>query len=87
MLTKHGQGKYLSAEWRRKRAEALIDRTRFSQAELDWLEITGSEGLGNQNPDNFTIDRQSMDRDINGQATPAKPSRLRLTDLPGRGEI
>lgn len=87
MLTKRGQGKYFSKEWQRKRAEALVDRTRFTQAELDWLEITGSEGLGRQNPDNFTINRQSMDRDFNGQAVPARPARMQLTDLPGHGEL
>jgi len=61
VLTSDGTGKYLLARWHKMHEEALIDRTRFSQAELDWLEISADQGLGMYDKERFMIDAQPID--------------------------
>lgn len=60
MLIETGPGKYLSKVWRRKRAQALVDRTRFSQHELDWLEIGEHEGRGQLRKETYEVEPQPI---------------------------
>ncbi len=60
MLTEQNSGKYLSAEWHRKRAQAMIDRTRFSAAELEWLEIEEHQGRGQLLKESYMVDTRPV---------------------------
>ena len=55
MLNENGSGKYLSRDWQRKRAEAMIDRRRFSDSELAWLEIGPNDGTGKLLKETYTV--------------------------------
>ena len=55
MLTENGSGKYLSRDWQRKRAQAMIDRRRFSDSELAWLEIGPNDGTGKLLKETYTV--------------------------------
>ena len=60
MLTENGSGKYLSRDWQRKRAEAMIDRRRFSDSELAWLEIGANDGTGKLLKETYMVRTQPM---------------------------
>lgn len=45
-LSHRNSGKYLSKKWDRLRAQAVKDKSTFDSDELDWLDITGTEGTG-----------------------------------------
>jgi len=60
MLTEQDSGKYLSAEWQRKRAQAMIDRTRFSQQELEWLEVEEQQGRGQLRKESYMVESRPV---------------------------
>jgi len=60
MLTENGSGKYLSRDWQRKRAEAMVDRTRFSDSELAWLEIGENDGTGKLRKETYEVETQPV---------------------------
>lgn len=53
--------KILSGEWARQRDLAMKDKSSFTQAELDHLDITGSQGGGIYNDDTFLLDTTPLD--------------------------
>lgn len=53
--------KILSGEWARQRDLAMKDKTSFTQAELEYLDITGSQGGGIYNEDTFLLDTTPLD--------------------------
>lgn len=62
MLTTAGPGKYLTKKWQRDRARALIDRSAFTAAELEWMEIGADEGVVSEHdPGNFKVPTQPID--------------------------
>lgn len=60
MLTENGSGKYLSRDWQRKRAQAMIDRTRFSASELAWLEVGENDGTGKLRRETYGVMTQPV---------------------------
>lgn len=62
------------------RDKAIEDRTQFSQAELDWLEVTADEGQGEFNKLNFETDNQPID--MHAPDGPAKVRRIDIRDRP-----
>jgi len=62
-LSLQNSGKYLSRTWHRNRGRALVDRTRFDDDELAYLEIGESEGRGVWNDDTYMV-----------ETAPAEPS-------------
>lgn len=80
MLTERNSGKYLSEEWRRRRAQALIDRTGFLPEELEWLEIKEHQGLGDMRPERYEVESTP----IVGQ--PYARERRRMIDIRDRPE-
>jgi hypothetical protein len=60
MLTENGSGKYLNRDWRRKRAQAMVDRDRFSDSELEWLEIAENDGTGKLRKETYEIETQPV---------------------------
>jgi len=61
MLTKDNTGKYLTNEYHEKFAKAVIDRTRYTTDELNWLELPDDLGYGKENPDTWKIDTVPID--------------------------
>lgn len=80
MLTEQNSGRYLSAEWHRKRAQAMIDRTRFSQQELEWLEVEEHQGRGEQLPARNRIESTPI------VGEPYARERRRMIDIRDRPE-
>ena len=76
VLTSANSGKYLLKRWHEQRAEAMEDRTQFSQEELDWLEIGANDGLGEFNDDNFKTINQPIDPNA-----PFGPPKTRMIDI------
>jgi len=60
MLTENGSGKYLSRDWQRKRAQAMIDRRRFTDSELAWLEVGPNDGTGKLLKETYTVQTQPV---------------------------
>lgn len=48
VLSSANDGKYLSRKWQEDRQAALVDRSRFTAAELTWLEVTSTQGIVNE---------------------------------------
>jgi hypothetical protein len=48
VLSSANDGKYLSRKWQADRQAALVDRSRFTAAELTWLEVESTEGIVNE---------------------------------------
>ena len=53
MLTGKGGDKILTKEFSEDRRKALLDRTQFTDAELEYLEIEDWQGRGDTDPDIF----------------------------------
>lgn len=70
--------KILSGEWARQRDLAMKDKTSFTQAELDHLDITGSQGGGVYNDDTFLLDTTPLD-----PSTPARSNAIDIRDESG----
>lgn len=60
VLSSNNSGKYLTERWRRMHAEAMIDRTRFSDDELRWLEVTEAQGRGRLDPETYRIENPRL---------------------------
>jgi hypothetical protein len=80
MLTENDSGKYLNREWQRKRAQAMVDRTGFSDDELAWLEIDQYEGWDRLRKDNYEIETKPASLD------PYAMPRIRRHDVRDRPE-
>lgn len=80
MLTEQNSGRYLSAEWQRKRAQAMIDRTGYSLEELEWLEIEDHQGWGDMRPERYEVETLP----VVGQ--PYARERRRMIDIRDRPE-
>ena len=61
VLSKSNKGKYFTRRWTRDRASAICDKTRWSSSDLDWLEISGSQGEGRDNPTTYQINVEPVD--------------------------
>ncbi len=85
VLSQRNSGKYLSKEWHDKRAQALVDRTRFSDAELEWLEVGENEGRGKLDRDNFLAETQPFGESVYYGVTKVK--RYDVRDRPEAGGI
>lgn len=74
MMSTADSGKYLTKKWHRDRARALVDRTRFTAAELEWLEVGDNEGLGRHDPETYRFRSTPTDP----RTTPRKLDRRKL---------
>jgi len=82
VLSERNGGKYLSKDWQRRREEAVTDPDRFSDNELEWLEVTRA-AAGTHNPERFKVETMPIDGN-----TPFRERRIRTYDLrarPGAG--
>ncbi|HSV41911.1 MAG TPA: hypothetical protein VLH13_00700 [Methanomassiliicoccales archaeon] len=61
VLSSANSGKYVMEKWHEMRRRALIDRTQFSQDELDWLEIADDQGLGDLGKEMFKSQTTPID--------------------------
>jgi len=82
VMTSAGTGKYLSKRWHEMHEEALIDRTRFSTEELDWLEISATQGCGEFDPNMFKVETQPIDQ----HAPIGPPHTTKRIDIRARNE-
>lgn len=48
VLSSQNSGKYLTKTWQRERERALMDASKFTSAELDYLEVTNTGGVDGQ---------------------------------------
>lgn len=73
MQTTAGTGKYLTKKYQTMRARALIDRSEFTDAELEWLEIGAGEGIvPEHDPGNLIIPTQPIDPFTSSRVIDAK---------------
>ena len=79
-LTTQGSGKYLSAHWLRERQKAMEDKSGFTEAELEYLDITGTDGTSVNQDDTYKIDTNPVD-----PLTEKKIKAIDTRDLPLRG--
>ncbi|HBF81848.1 MAG TPA: hypothetical protein DD420_18515 [Streptomyces sp.] len=82
MLTENGSAKYLNKDWHRKRAQAMIDRTRFSAEELDWLEIEEHQGRGQLLKESYMVESSPV---VSDPFARPKYRRHDVRDRPGAG--
>ena len=79
MLTTAGTGKYLTRKWQRDRESALIDRSAFTDAELEWLEVGAGEGIVSEHdPGNLKVPTQPIDPFTSSQTIDLKKANRRL---------
>lgn len=61
VLTSQDSGKYLTKKWHRERADAMIDKRDYTDAEQAWLEVTGEPTIGLDNPDVYKVPFDPID--------------------------
>ena len=61
VLTTQDCGKYLTKKWHRERADALIDKRDYTDAEQAWLEVTDEPTIGLDNPDVYEVPFNPLD--------------------------
>jgi len=60
--TSQGASKYLLKKWHEDRAKAMVDKSLFTDAELEWLEITSQDPTVSEfNDEEWLIDNQPID--------------------------
>ncbi len=60
-LCSANDGKYLMPRWHKMHAEAMVDRSRFTAEELEWLEISNDQGTGALNPESYRVENVPLD--------------------------
>lgn len=57
ILTRNNNGKTVTAQYRQMRQQGVIDRSRLSQEQADWVGLQPGEGNGDYNPLTYQSDR------------------------------
>jgi hypothetical protein len=61
VLSSQNCGKYLMNRWHEQRAQAISRPEMFTQAELDWLEVTEADVRREHDPLNRKVQTQPID--------------------------
>lgn len=80
VLCSQNSGKYLFGKWARDRNLAVTDKTNFTTAEQEWLEITGTEGTNFHQKEAYLIDTNPLDPETN-----PKKNAIDIRTLPKAG--
>lgn len=86
MLSSANSGKYLFGKYARERAKAMEDKEPFSDDELDYLDISGTDGTAVHQDKTFRIDTQPLDSNPLKQSHPVK-EKIDIRELPQMGGV
>lgn len=84
MLNTANSGKYLYGRYARERAKAVENKESFSDDEIDYLEITGTEGTGVNQDRTYEVDTAPVDSNVLKGASP-KGEGIDIRNLPQMG--
>ena len=85
MLCTGNSGKYLSGRFGRERAKAMVDKSDYSTAEQEYLDITGTDGTGVHQDETYLIDTEPIDSNPLKQSRPTKEA-IDIRTLPQMGD-
>lgn len=81
VLSSRGSGKYLSGKYARDRNKAMRDKTGFDADELEYLEITGTDGTAVHQDRTYEIDTEPVDFN-----TPRRTEKVDIRKRPECGD-
>lgn len=84
MLSTANSGKYLYGKFARERAKAVENKDSFSDDEITYLEISGTDGTGVNQDRTYEIDTAPVDSNILKGASP-KGEGIDIRKLPQMG--
>lgn len=61
VLSSQNCGKYVMGSWHRKRADAIVHPERYTEAELEWLEVTLADVRKELDPSYLMVETQPVD--------------------------
>ena len=86
MLSSANSGKYLYGKYARERAAAVEDKEPFSDAEQDYLDITGTEGTAVHQDKTYQVDTVPVDSSPLKRAT-SQEEKIDIRLLPQMGGV